>query len=70
MGITDDQFATWLALFRRVVEKMSMRDLVEEFTMLRVRPLRVGWNCVFEQGAEEWPKVYSGPPVSAGEFLL
>ena len=49
---------------------MSMHDLVEEFTMLRIRPIQMGWNCVFEQGAEEWPKVYSGPPVSAGEFSL
>ena len=68
--ITDDQFTSRMTLLRRVAEKMSMRDLVEEFTMLRVWPLQMGWNCVFEQGAKEWLKVYSDPPVSAGEFPL
>ena len=61
MGITDDQFASQLALLRRVAKKMSMRDLVDEFTMLCIRPLQMGWDCAFEQGVEEWPKVYFGP---------
>ena len=62
--IMEDQFTSRLALLPRVTEKMSMRDLVEEFTMLRIQPLQMGWNCVFEQGAEEWPKVYPAPPPS------
>ena len=32
----DDQFASRLALLRMMAEKMSMCDLVEEFTMLCV----------------------------------
>lgn len=44
-----------------------MRDLPEEFTMLRVRPLRADWNHVFEKGGEEEPNVYSGPANSSSE---
>ena len=41
-GIANDQFVSRLALLQRVAEKMSMRDLVEEFTMLRIWPLQTG----------------------------
>ena len=40
--IMDDQFASQLALLWRVAKRMSMRDLVVEFTMLRIWPLQMG----------------------------
>ena len=38
--------------------------------MLHIRPLQMGWDCAFEQGVEEWLKVFFGPPVNFGESSL
>ncbi|TVT97491.1 hypothetical protein EJB05_57256, partial [Eragrostis curvula] len=49
-------------LLRKVTTMMGMRDLVEEYTMLKVCPLARGWSQIhkFERGEEEQLGLYKG----------
>ena len=48
----DDALVAQFALLRKVCSRLSCRDLVEEFCMLRIFPLSRSWQVAVDQDEE------------------